>query len=327
MCIRDSDRRDQGAVDPGGLQRLHGTHTGRLVGAEHDVDVGVAGQAVLHRRTAAVLGAVGRLVAGDFVRASGVVAGLRLVTVLLRVLDVDPHAGEEALVALVVDGHDLVGEQVQHRDHRGLALQGLGRPLADLLTGLEVVRRERGVHDVRRVRRRIEGDHVDPGVARLLDRVVDGGPVVRDQDAVVAPGDRVFDRLDLAVGVGLVAAGGDRDVGVHFLRRGLRPIHHRGPEVVTRVLGDEKDVRLARLAARARGRVVVAVRRTPAGGERRDGQAGGDSTETLAPRLHGGGTHHSSLQSGTGQRPVHSATDLSEVGASLNTSATSVQYL
>ena len=45
----------------------------------------------------------------------------------------------------------------------------LGRgPLADQLAGLEVVGCERDVHGVGGVGRRVEGDHEQAGVARLL---------------------------------------------------------------------------------------------------------------------------------------------------------------
>ena len=87
-----------------------------------------------------VLGAV-RLVADDLVvatLAAGVLAGLGLVAVLLRVGDVDAHALEEALVAVVVDGDNLVVEDLDEGNGGLLAVE-LGRgPLADELTRLRL---------------------------------------------------------------------------------------------------------------------------------------------------------------------------------------------
>src|SRR5688572_16564117 len=137
------DRDDEHVIggQPGGLQRSGGAVGGRLVDGVDDVDAVGAAQAGLHRRTTAVLGAVGGLVAHDLVVAAGVAAGRRLVAVLLRVGGVDAHAGEEALVAVVVDGDDLVVEQVEQRDGGLLAAELGGGPLTDELAGLEVVRR------------------------------------------------------------------------------------------------------------------------------------------------------------------------------------------
>ena len=73
------------------------------------------------------------LVADDRVLAAAVLAGRRLVAVLLRVGDVDAHALEEALVTVVVDRDDLVVEQVEQRDRGRLAVELRGGPLADEL--------------------------------------------------------------------------------------------------------------------------------------------------------------------------------------------------
>src|SRR4051794_21842054 len=109
------DRDDDRVGDTGCLERGVRTHGRRLVDRVDDVDLRVLGEAVLHRRAAAVLGAVAGLVADDRVvaaLAAGVLARRGLVTVLLRVGHVDAHALEEALVPVVVDGDDLVVEQV-----------------------------------------------------------------------------------------------------------------------------------------------------------------------------------------------------------------------
>ena len=95
------------------LERLVRARRGRLVDRVDEVDRRVLLQQVLHRGAAAVLGAVGHVVADD--------PRVGLVADLVLVRDVDAEALEEALVALDVDG-DLVGVQVEHRDLRLLAL-------------------------------------------------------------------------------------------------------------------------------------------------------------------------------------------------------------
>src|SRR5680860_171377 len=184
------DRADQHALGIAALlESAVRADCGGLVDGVDDVDVLVLGQAVLHRRATTVLVARGGLVADDLVVAAVVGPGLGLVAVLLLVLGVDAHAGEETLVPVVVHGDDLVVEQVEHRDGGLLALQlGLG-PLTDQLTGLEVVGGERDVHGVRRVGRGVQGDHVEALVAGLLARGVAPRAWGRDQDAVAPPGD------------------------------------------------------------------------------------------------------------------------------------------
>ncbi len=86
----------------------------------------------------------------------------------------------------------------------------LGRgPLADQLTGEEVVGRERDVDSGRRVRRRVEGDHVETGLTGGIkgrdDRIATGS----DEDAGVAAGHGLFDRSDLRGGVAILLAGGN----------------------------------------------------------------------------------------------------------------------
>ena len=96
----------------------------------------------------------------------------------------------------------------------GLPSSCLAGPLADQLAGLEVVGGEGDVDGVRRVRRGVQRDHVQAGVAGLLDRGVDAGADRGDEDALVAAGDGVLDRLDLALVVTLLLAGGDGQLDV-----------------------------------------------------------------------------------------------------------------
>ena len=82
----------------------------------------------------------------------------------------------------------------------GLVAERRLGPCADQLAGLEVVGGEGRVGGVDRVERRVERDHQEAGVARLLDRRHDRrGVARRDQDALGAGGDQVLDRRDLAV--------------------------------------------------------------------------------------------------------------------------------
>ena len=136
--------RDDGdvLVLAGRLERLVRPGRRGLVDRVDQVDRRVLLQQVLHRRTPAVLGAVGHVVARD--------PRVVLVADLVGVADRDAEAVQEALVPLDVDG-DLVGVEVQHGDLRLLAvLVELGlRPLPDQLAGLVVVGGEGGVGGVR----------------------------------------------------------------------------------------------------------------------------------------------------------------------------------
>jgi hypothetical protein len=128
---------------------------------------------------------------------------------ILSCPDVDAEAVEEALVALHVDG-DLVGVEVQHGDLRLLAVLGelRLRPLPDQLAGLVVVGGEGGVHRVGRVGRRVQRDHQQPGLLRLVDRRHDRLRVARgDQEALGAGRDQVLDRLHLGLVVAVLLAG------------------------------------------------------------------------------------------------------------------------
>ncbi len=58
----------------------------------------------------------------------------------------------------------------------------------------------------------VEGDHVQAGVAGLLDGVVDAGGHRSDQDALLLRRDRVLDRIDLTLVVTFGLTGGDGDV-------------------------------------------------------------------------------------------------------------------
>ncbi len=126
-----------------------------------------------------------------------------------------------------------------------LAPSVLGRPLADQFAGGEIVGGEGCVRRVRRIERRIQRDHQDAGLARLLDGRDDGAGIVRrDQNALGAGGDQVFDGRDLAfiVAVDLAREGSQLDVAGlgRFLGAGL----HLDKERVGVGLGDEPDDRL-----------------------------------------------------------------------------------
>src|SRR3954470_9722922 len=174
-----------------GLERGVGTLAGGLVDRVDDVDVGVAGQALLHGRAAAVDGALGRLVAGDRVAAARTaVVGSRAVFLGVERLAarIDAHPGEEAVVSVDVDGDHLVVVQVEHGDDGLLAVERGRGVLTDQLAGLEVVGRVGDVRGLGRVERGVEGDHEQAGGLGLAQRRVDGRAVGGDQDALVASG-------------------------------------------------------------------------------------------------------------------------------------------
>jgi len=125
-------------------------------------------------------------------------------------------------------------------DHdRPLALHQLGHLLSRLVPGGLVVRADVG-EGLRRRRRRVEGDDLDPGAGRLRDDRDEASVVQRgDGDAVHPLGDQLLDRLDLQrqlelLRVHLV------DVDVVFLGGGLEALIAR---LVIRVdaLGDHHE--------------------------------------------------------------------------------------
>ena len=105
------------------------------------------------------------------------------------------------MVALDVDRDDLVVVQVEHGDDGLLAVQLGRRVLADQLAGLLVVGGVGDVDGARRDGRSVERDDEQPGVLGLAQRRVDRVAVARDQDALVAAGDRVVDGVDLGLRV------------------------------------------------------------------------------------------------------------------------------
>ena len=115
--------------------------------------------------------------------------------------ELDAHALQEALVAVGVDGDDLVVVEVEHRDHGGLAVQPGGGVLADQPAGLPVVGGEGDVGGVRGCQRGVQRGHVQTGVLGLPERRVDRVAVAGDQDALVAARDRGVDLVDLVLGV------------------------------------------------------------------------------------------------------------------------------
>ena len=144
------------------LERRVAAVRGRLVDRVDEVDLVGLLQDVLHR-LAAALGRALRDVGADDLRA----VALRVV---LRILDRDAEAGEEAVVAQIVDRR-LVGGEVERGDLGGLGLvaERRLRPLADQFAGLEVVGGE-----IARRRRSTGSSGVssvmtsDAGLARLL---------------------------------------------------------------------------------------------------------------------------------------------------------------
>ena len=102
-------------VQPEGPQRLVGTGGGRFIDRVDDVDAGVPLQQVLHGGAAALLGALGDVVADD--------PRIVLVADPRRVLQIDAEALDKALVPGDVD-RNLAGIEVQQGD------PGVGRLFA-----------------------------------------------------------------------------------------------------------------------------------------------------------------------------------------------------
>ncbi len=188
---------------------------------------------VLHGAAAAFLVARGHVVADN--------AGIVLVAPAVRILHVDAEAGEEALVAQHADRRLADGE-IEHGDLRvgcGIA-QGRLRPLADQLARLEVVGGERRVGRVDRLQGRVEGDHQDAGIARLLDAVDDRlGVGGGDQDSLGAVGDAGLDGRHLALVVAVDLAGIGLQIDAELGRLGGGAFLHLDEEGVGVGLGDE----------------------------------------------------------------------------------------
>src|SRR5215213_8156224 len=310
------DRRDSGlaATIDGDDSRLHacclqslgGADSGRLVDGVDQVYVLGLGQAGLHRGLALVRGPVGGLVADDLVisaLATGVLAGLVLIAVLLLVLDVDAHAGQEALVTVVVHGGDLVVEQLEHGYGGLLPVQRPGGPLADQFAGREVVGGEGDVHDIRRVGRGVQRDHVETGIAGRLDRRVDPVGGRRDQNALVTAGDGRLDGRDLGrlVAVFLTRRRGDRDVvGLAGLFGALL---HSDEERVGAGFGDQRDRDLLAAAAITTGALATRSSRVTAAtrseGQGRSGREGQDGQEAPASTVRRYVLHSMILSIGT----------------------------
>ena len=113
---------------------------------------------------------------------------------------------------------------------------------ADQLAGLEVVGGESRVGGVDRVERRVEHDHLQARVARLLDRRDDRRRVARhDGEALGAGRDQVLDRGHLAVVVAVILAGGGAELDAELLRLLLCAFAHLDEERIGLRLGDETD--------------------------------------------------------------------------------------
>ncbi len=184
----------------GGLERLVGAGRGGLVDRVDEVDRRVLLEQVLHRRAPALLGAVGHVMADD--------PRVLLVADLGLVGDVDAEALEEALVALDVDRH-AVRVEVEHRDLGLLAVlieRALG-PLADRQAGGVVVGRVGDVGRVGRLGLRVQRDHQQAGLARLVQRGHDRlGVAGRDHQALRAGRDQALDGRDLRLVVAVLLA-------------------------------------------------------------------------------------------------------------------------
>ena len=240
----DGDDRDV-LLLAGGLERLVRARGGGLVDRVDEVDRRVLLEQVLHRRAAALLGAVGHVVADD--PRVGLVADLRLVA------DVDAEALEEALVALHVH-RDAVGVEVEHRDLRLLAAFS-NVPLAHLpiaSAGGVVVGRE--------------GDVGGVGAARSACRA--RSPAGRPGAPCRATGTIAFESLgvimrpfapaeirlstaatcDLVVAVLLAREG--LQLGAELLGLGVGALLHLHEERVRLGLGDQADLDVATAAAR-----------------------------------------------------------------------------
>ena len=171
------------------------------------------------------------------------------------------EALEEALVALHVD-RDPVRVEVEHRDLGLLALllELRLRPLADQQPGLVVVGRERRVGGVGRLGRRVERDHQQPRLARLVERRHDRlGVARRDQEALRAGRDQVLDRGDLALVVAVLLARERLQLRARLAPPALGALLHLHEERVRLGLGDQTDLdRLTTTtAAPARARLII----------------------------------------------------------------------
>ena len=135
---------------------------------------------------------------------------------------------------------------------------------ADQAAGLEVVGREGRVGGVDRVERRVERDHQNALVARLLHHVDDRLGVGRgDQDAVGAARDAGLHRLHLRLVVAVDLAGEGRQLDAELLGLGRCALLHLDEERVDVGLGDQAGLRSV-LPDRGRTRktnaVVAAIR-------------------------------------------------------------------
>jgi predicted alpha-1,6-mannanase (GH76 family) len=122
-----------------------------------------------------------------------------------RVAFFDPETLEESIMSLNV--YRAPWRSVEHRQLRCLVSERFPRVLPLQNARLEVVRRQGRVHRIRRVGGCVETDHQDAFVASFLDRAKDSrGVRRRDQDTLHPGADKVFDRRDLSVVVGVKLA-------------------------------------------------------------------------------------------------------------------------
>jgi hypothetical protein len=121
------------------------------------------------------------------------------------------------------------------------------------LTGREVVRGERDVDSVSRVRRSVQCDDVDARGAGLANGGVGPWAAGQDEDALVAAGDGVLDLLDLRRLVAVLLASHNGEVDPVLLGLRLGALLHGDEERVDQVLEDERYTHLL-LSAGSGGR-------------------------------------------------------------------------
>ena len=194
---------------------------------------------------------------------------------MLGAADRDPHPLQEAVVPVDVDRDDLVVEQVEQRDVRGLAGELRRRPLAVELPRLGVIGGVGEVHRTGRGWRRVQRDRVQAELPCLGQRRVHRIPVRRDDDPRVPGGDRIVDRADLGGRVAVSRARRNIEIDATGRGVGLRALLHPHEVGIRERLQDQRDLHAlstrATRAARAAGTAGGNCQRRD-GGERGHGQ-------------------------------------------------------
>ncbi|ENN86394.1 hypothetical protein RHSP_19669 [Rhizobium freirei PRF 81] len=242
------NRHDQNLLfQADGLQSLIGADGGRFVDRVDDVDARILLQEVFHGLAAALLVAVGNVMADD--------ARIGFVADLVRILRVDAEADHEALVAQDVNGR-LRWRQIQEADLGVLHLvtQRFLCPLTNQLASEKIVCGKGRVGGVGRLQRRVERDDQQARVACLLDRGNDAlGVGGGDQNTLGTAGDAALDRGNLAFAVTVDLAGIGLQRHAEFLGLGRRTFLHLDEEGVGIGLGDEAGGHVCSLCRRGKG--------------------------------------------------------------------------